>query len=73
MGIGSAPLYVETRKCPIHRWLMDSFNSRVDATQIEAIITKYINDHPEEWHKPLTILIANSISKAFNPDWKNKK
>jgi len=36
----------------------------MDSKQISAIITKYVNDHPESWHLPLSVDAFNALSAA---------
>lgn len=33
--------------------------------QIIAVITKYLNEHPEEWTKPAAELVQEALRKAF--------
>lgn len=33
--------------------------------QIMAVVTKYLNEHPEEWTKPAAELIQEALRKAF--------
>lgn len=36
----------------------------MDSKQISAIFSKYVKDHPEQWHLPLSILAYNALNKA---------
>jgi hypothetical protein len=36
----------------------------MDAKQISAIITKYVKDHPEAWHYPISIEAYNALTAA---------
>lgn len=35
--------------------------------QLKAVVVKYLNDHPEELHKPAGMLVILALSKAFPP------
>jgi len=35
--------------------------------QLRAVVVKYLNDHPEEHHKPAALLVIFALSKAFPP------
>jgi Rap1a immunity proteins len=37
---------------------------RMDSTQITAIITKYVKEHPDAWHDPLSMLGYNAMNSA---------
>jgi len=36
----------------------------MDSKQVLAIITKYVKDHPEVWHLPLSIEAFNALNAA---------
>ena len=36
----------------------------MDARQLSAIITKYVKDHPESWHLPLSAEAFNALNAA---------
>ena len=36
----------------------------MDSKQVTAIITKYVKDHPETWHLPLSADAHNALNKA---------
>jgi|HubBroStandDraft_1064217.scaffolds.fasta_scaffold72274_1 hypothetical protein len=35
--------------------------------QLKAVVVKYLNDHPEELHKPAGMLVILALGKAFAP------
>ena len=35
--------------------------------QLKAVVVKYLNDHPEEQHKPAALLVIYALSRAFPP------
>jgi hypothetical protein len=39
----------------------------VKQEQMLAVVVKYLNDHPEERHKPGALLVIFALSKAFPP------
>ncbi|MGA8142838.1 MAG: Rap1a/Tai family immunity protein [Candidatus Acidiferrales bacterium] len=45
------------------------FEAPVEAKQeqLKAVVVKYLNDHPEELHKPAGMLVILALSKAFAP------
>jgi hypothetical protein len=45
------------------KWLNDCTEDMTDE-QIEAILTKYIQDSPAEWHHSLNLLSINAMTKA---------
>lgn len=36
----------------------------MDSKQVSAIITKFVKDHPESWHLPLSVEAYNSLNAA---------
>jgi hypothetical protein len=36
----------------------------MDSKQVSAIITKYLKDHPESWHLPLSVEAHNALNAA---------
>jgi len=36
--------------------------------QLKAVVVKYLNDHPEEQHKPASELVIFALGKAFPPE-----
>lgn len=43
---------------------LTSCTEGMDNHQIAAIITKYVKDHPETWHHPVSIDAFNALSAA---------
>lgn len=43
---------------------LNSCTKDMDSMQVSAIITKYVKDHPENWHYPLNIEAYNALNKA---------
>ena len=43
---------------------LSSCTGEMDAKQVTAIITKYVKDHPETWHNPLSIEAYNALIEA---------
>jgi hypothetical protein len=41
--------------------------------QLKAVVVKYLNDHPEEHHKPAALLVVFALSQAFRPQEKAAK
>jgi Rap1a immunity proteins len=41
--------------------------------QLRAVVVKYLNDHPEEQHKPAGLLVIFALSRAFPPEDKARK
>jgi Ssp1 endopeptidase immunity protein Rap1a len=41
---------------------LDSCTKGMDNKQVSAIITKYVKDHPEAWHQPLSIEAFNALN-----------
>jgi len=35
--------------------------------QLRAVVVKYLNDHPEEHHKPGALLVIFALGRAFPP------
>jgi len=33
--------------------------------QDKAVVQKYLDDHPDEWHKPSSLLVYFALAKAF--------
>ena len=33
--------------------------------QMNAIVAKYLNEHPEEWNQPAYLLVIKALNKAF--------
>ena len=42
--------------------------SEVGQKQLKAVVVKYLNDHPEEQHKPASELVIFALGKAFPPE-----
>lgn len=40
---------------------LTSCTGEMDSKQVSAIITKYVKDHPEGWHHPLSIEAWNAL------------
>jgi hypothetical protein len=43
---------------------LNSCTKDMDSKQISAIITKYVKDHPESWHLPLSVEAYNALNTA---------
>jgi len=43
---------------------LESCTKDMDSKQISAIITKYVNEHPESWHLALSVDAFNALSAA---------
>jgi hypothetical protein len=43
---------------------LTSCAGEMDSKQVSAIITKYVKDHPETWHHPLSIEAWNALNEA---------
>jgi hypothetical protein len=43
---------------------LKSCTGEMDSKQVWAIITKYVTDHPEAWHRPLSIEAFNALVEA---------
>jgi hypothetical protein len=43
---------------------LSSCTKDMDSKQISAIITKYVKDHPESWHLPLSVEAYNALNTA---------
>jgi len=43
---------------------LSSCTKDMDRKQISAIITKYVKDHPESWHLPLSVEAFNALNAA---------
>jgi len=41
--------------------------SEAKQDQLKAVVVKYLNDHPEEHHKPAGLLVLFALRKAFPP------
>jgi hypothetical protein len=39
--------------------------SNVQFGQLPSIVSKYLNNHPEIWHKPAHVLVINALRDAF--------
>jgi Rap1a immunity proteins len=33
--------------------------------QVGTIVAKYLNEHPEEWNRPASLLVARALRQAF--------
>jgi len=44
-------------------WLSGCLNE-MSNEQVRAIVEKYLKNHPEEWHNPMSSLVFNSIIKS---------
>ena len=42
----------------------------VKQEQLKAVVVKYLNEHPEEHHKPAAVLVIVALSQAFPPQEK---
>ncbi len=42
----------------------------VKQEQLKAVVVKYLNEHPEEHHKPAALLVIVALSQAFPPQEK---
>src|SRR5207245_586754 len=43
---------------------LSSCTRDMDIKQISAIITKYLKEHPESWHLPLSVEAHNALNEA---------
>jgi hypothetical protein len=43
---------------------LDSCTKGMDSKQLAAIIEKYVKDHPEGWHHPLSVQAFNALNGA---------
>ena len=43
---------------------LSSCTKDMDVKQVAAIITKYVKEHPESWHYPLSIEAHNALNAA---------
>ncbi len=43
---------------------LSSCTRDMDSKQVSAIITKYVKDHPESWHLPLSVEAYNALNAA---------
>ena len=41
--------------------------------QLKAVVLKYLNEHPEEHHKPAAVLVVAALSQAFPPQEKTAR
>ena len=37
----------------------------VPVKQVEAVVAKYLNDHPSDWNKPAAVLVRIALREAF--------
>ena len=44
--------------------------AEVKQEQLKAVVVKYLNEHPEEHHKPAAVLVIVALSQAFPPQEK---
>jgi Rap1a immunity proteins len=35
--------------------------------QLRAVVNKYLDEHPEDWHMPMGLLFYGAVSNAFDP------
>jgi hypothetical protein len=73
-GMLSASMFVkpidgkipETRK-----WLADYVKKGLTIKQAVAILEKYLEEHPEDLHLPLTMLVPNALVDAYHKAYPN--
>jgi len=47
-----------------HLAKLTACTKEMDSKQVAAIITKYVKDHPEAWHLPMSIEAYNALNVA---------
>ena len=63
-GLALAPIMVYPPKNYIF-WFENFVKNGPSNKQVEAIVTKYVNDHPEQWHQPFGYIIYSALFEAF--------
>jgi hypothetical protein len=43
---------------------LNSCTKDMDSKQVSAIVSKYVTDHPETWHLPLSVAAYNALNNA---------
>jgi hypothetical protein len=43
---------------------LNSCTKEMDSKQVTAIVSKYVTDHPETWHLPLSVEAFNALNAA---------
>lgn len=58
------------------QWFVSSFmQPGMSNSQLAAIISKYLEEHPERWHEPLNFLSYSAFRESYNkshPEQENK-
>lgn len=65
-GLCAAPLIVNPQ-ANYEDWF-SKIPQGVSSTQLEAIITKYVKKHPENWHIPFHVLGLEAMREAFSKE-----
>jgi Rap1a immunity proteins len=47
--------------------------AEVKQERLKAAVLKYLNEHPEEQHKPAAVLVVAALSQAFPPQEKTAR
>jgi hypothetical protein len=42
-------------------WMVQCLGTRITFDQIRAIVDKYLNENPEQWHKPMNMLVHHAM------------
>jgi len=42
------------------------FDKKITNIQLEAVITKYLKNHPEKWHEPFNGLLYTALFESFS-------
>jgi len=64
-GLALAPIMVYPPNKDYIFWFENLTKTGSTNIQVEAIVTKYVNDHPERWHQPLGYIIYSALFEAF--------
>ena len=51
---------------------IESHTDGITVGQLHAIVNKYLDEHPENWNMPMSILFYAAISNAFDPNLKKR-
>lgn len=64
-GLALAPIMVYPPNKNYIFWFENLIKTGSTNIQVEAIVTKYVNDHPERWHQPFGYIICSALLEAF--------
>jgi len=65
-GYGSAQAVV-IGHTGFKNWFIRVHELKLNNFQLEAVITKYVEDHPELWHISANAVCINALAETYKP------